>query len=168
MGAMAVPIGLMTAGAAVQAMGVKQESDAQQGLASYNRQVANNNQTIANAQSKDILDTGRIDEETQRYVTAQRLGEARAGAAARGVDVNQGSAVDIQSNLAATGEQEALTIRSNAAKQALAARQQAQYFGQQKDLQSMQRKQAGIAGQYGVANSILGGATAVSNRWYSR
>lgn len=168
MGALAVPIGIMTAGSALQAMGANEEAGAQQEQAKYNQQVAGNNQQIANAQAEDILGTGRINEETQRYLTAQKLGEARAGAAARGVDVNEGSAVDIQSNLAATGEQEALTIRSNASKQALAARQQAQYFGQQGQLEGMQKKQAGIAGQYGVAGSILGGATNVANRWYSR
>lgn len=168
MGAVAVPIGVMAAGSVVQALGAHQEAQAQQAQSKYNMQVAGNNQQIANAQAQDILDTGRIDEETQRYLTAQRIGEARASAAARGVDVNQGSAVDIQSNLAATGEQEALTIRSNAAKQALAARQQAQYFGQQGQLEGMQKKQAGIAGNYGVAGSILGGATSVANRWYTR
>jgi hypothetical protein len=53
-----------------------------------------------------------------RTVATHRTGEARALAAASGVDPSQGSAGDIVAATAALGELDALTIQSNAAREA--------------------------------------------------
>ena len=103
----------------------QQDAAAQQ---KYQGQVAANNVKIANQKAEDALVRGELDERKHRVQIAAMMGEQRGGAAARGVLVDEGSALDQVADTAAIGELEALTIRSNAEREALGFRQQAAAF----------------------------------------
>jgi hypothetical protein len=78
--------------------------------------------------------------------------------AASGVNPNTGSALNVRSSAAETGELDALTIRYNSNLQARNLQYQGDIYGSQAQLYS---SQAG----WDLANSILGGASSVSNKW---
>lgn len=59
------------------------------------------------------------------------MGAIKAAEAAGNVDVNSGSAVDVQSSAAALGELNAITIRGNAAKEAYGYETQSTSFENQ-------------------------------------
>jgi hypothetical protein len=139
------------AGAGVNAM-------AQEQSAQYNAQVARNNQIIANQNASIALQQGQQQEENKRIQTGEMLGAIVSGEAASGVNPNTGSALNVRSSAAETGESDALTIRYNSN---LAARNQAyaaQMYGSQAQLDAAQ-------GEWGAMSSILGGASSVSNKW---
>src|SRR5690242_19657087 len=93
------------------------------------------------------------------------IGSQRAGLAANGVDINSGSAVDVQSTTAATGEADALTIRNNAARQAYGQQVQGLNYGNQATLDTAQGQWAQSAAGYQMAGSVLGAASSVGSQW---
>ncbi len=70
----------------------------------------------------------------------------------------KGSPLNVRLSAAATGELDAETIRYNANLQAQNLQYQGSMYGSQAGLDQAQ-------GQYGVAASILGGASSVSSKW---
>ena len=108
---------------------------------------------------------GAAQEATQRMRTAALMGKQKAAMAANGFDVNSGTNLDITGATAALGEQDALTIRNNAARTASGYVQQGQDFGTQAGMLDMQRRNAATAGTIGGAASLLGGASAFADKW---
>ncbi len=126
--------------------------------ANYNAQVAKNNQITANQNASIALQQGTVQEEAKRIQTGEMMGGIVASQAASGVNPNEGSALNVRSSAAETGELDALTIRSNANLQARNLQYQGAMYGAQ--------AQADIAGgEWSAASSILGGASSVSNQW---
>jgi hypothetical protein len=126
--------------------------------ASYNAQVARNNQIIANQQANTALQVGQTQEENKRIQTGEMMGGIVAAEGASGVNPNTGSALNVRSSAAETGELDALTIKYNSNLQARNLQYQGDIYGSQAQLYS---SQAG----WDLANSILGGASSVSNKW---
>lgn len=114
----------------------------------------NRNAQIAEIQAQDAIARGKIEEKKARRVTEQVIGAQRVGLAAQGVDVNRGSALDVQADAAYLGELDVLTIRNNAAKEAWGFRTQAD------DLR-YRGKVAKQEGWSGAANTILAGSTSI-------
>lgn len=131
---------------------------AQSQAANYQAQVARNNQIVANQNASIALQQGQTQEEAQRIKTGEMMGGIVANQAASGVNPNEGSALNVRSSAAETGELDALTIRYNSNLQARNLQYQGAQYGAQAQLYS---SQAG----WDVANSILGGASSVSNKW---
>ncbi len=86
-------------------------AQAQAGLLDYNAQ-------IADAQAADAVTRGQEEENRYRQGVRTLVGSQRAGFAAQGVDIGTGSALDVQGDTAFLGELDALTIRTNAAREA--------------------------------------------------
>jgi hypothetical protein len=78
--------------------------------------------------------------------------------AASGVNPNTGSALSVRSSAAETGELDALTIRYNANQTARNLQYQGAIYGSQASLDASQASWA-------VGNSILSGASSVSDKW---
>jgi hypothetical protein len=72
------------------------------------------NAKIADLQAKDAEVRGDIEEDRFRKGVEQYIGAQRAAFSASNIDVNFGSAVDVQADTAFQGELDALTIRNNA------------------------------------------------------
>lgn len=138
-----IPAAIAIGGSLLQAQGQKQsaafESDMMQQNAGFKRQTA-----------QEILNAGDTSADWQRVRTGQAVGTQRSVQAANGIDVNSGSAAQIQDDTAMLGELDALTIQNNAAREAYGYRVQAR----QDLLNASQTVQNGKTAAMG---SILGG-----------
>jgi hypothetical protein len=127
--------------------------------ARYQAAVARNNQIIAERQAQDALRRGDIAEDQQRQKTGLILGAQRAGMAGQGTALDEGSPLDIQGDTAMAGEMDALTIRSNAEREAWGYRAQAANFAAQERLEQNR------AGFLGTGASLLSGGAGILDRW---
>lgn len=107
-------------------MGAQQAQ--QQGAATAEANLQN--AAFADAAANDAIKRGEFESDQSRIDTRGMIGAQRAGFAANGVDVNSGSAADIQDDTAALGELDALTIKNNAAREAWGYRKQSQQYQQ--------------------------------------
>lgn len=117
----------------------------------YLDKVSKVNAGMSEQAARDALARGEIEADDMRKQTRQVIGTQRTGFAANGIDVNTGSAGQIQDDTAALGELDALTILNNAAREAYGYRVQAVD-------QRQQGKLAKYQGKMEAFGSILGGA----------
>lgn len=82
------------------------------------KELMERNAQIATYQADDALLRGNVAASRRIVQTKQTIGAQRVALAAQGVDVNSGSAADIQENSAAIGAIDAQTIKNNAAREA--------------------------------------------------
>lgn len=121
------------------------------------RRTANINAGLADQQAADALARGQTAEFSSRLRTAQLKGTQTATLAAHGVALDQGSALDVLTSTDVMGEQDALTIRDNASKEAWGDKVQAANY----------RSQAANANPWAAGGaSMLGAAGNVASRWY--
>jgi hypothetical protein len=106
------------------AMGAYQQSASAKASAEYQAQVAQNNAISAEYQAQDAIKRGEVAEAEQRRKTMMLKGSQTARLAANGLDISEGSALQILSDTDWMGEQDALTVRDNASREAWAYRQQ--------------------------------------------
>lgn len=97
-----------------------QQGNAAAASANYNAQVAEMNAKIADENARDALERGKLEEQQKRQEVAAIVGRQKAAMAANGVDLGFGSPLDTLVDTAMLGEIDALTIRSNAAREAYA------------------------------------------------
>jgi len=116
---------------------------------------------IQNQQAKDAIERGKVEEEQHRRKVSAFKGQQRSMLAANGVELDSGSASDLQADTAMLGELEALTIRNNAEREAYGYRSAASTYGYQAD----QAKTSGTRGAMGALLGGLGG-TLVDSKWY--
>lgn len=109
---------IMIAGLVLTAAAGVQTADAQKKAGEAQAEQAAENAKAAKAQGESTVLAAQIEEDRRRQQTRQMLASQRAGFAANNVDMSTGSAMDILGDTAMVGEQDALTIRANAARQA--------------------------------------------------
>ena len=153
------------ASGAIGAIGASNTAKATSQSAAYQAQVAANNQAIAQNQANQATAAGESAVEQQGLKTRAEVGAIMAGQAASNIDVTSGSAVDVRSSAAALGELDALTIRSNAARQSYGYQTNATSFGAQAGLEQNIARQAPIAGEISATGSLLSGATGAANQY---
>jgi hypothetical protein len=134
--------------------------------AAYNYQAAvdRNNAMIANWNAQDAARRGEQDLIDTRRKTAAIMGNQRATLAGRGIDLSEGSALNILSDTAYLGEQDALTVKDNTAKNVWAAKVQANNDTANAGLLKMRADNENplLSG----ASSLLTGAGKVADSWY--
>lgn len=97
----------------------------------YEAQQLEANARLANLQAEDATSRGKVEANRQRLATRRLIGSQRAALAAQGIEVDSGSALQLQADTAALGAQDALQIESNAYREAWGHRMQATgYQGQ--------------------------------------
>lgn len=161
----AISIGSTVLGTGVSMMGARNASDASAQAANYQAAVARNNQILAGQYADRAVLAGMSKAEQQDYKTRQMLGTAKATQAASGVDVNSGSPLDVRRSIAEVGELDKETIMFNAQNEAFGYKVKGAGFGADVELDKMKSSAALTAGDYGVATSLLGGASSVSSKW---
>lgn len=160
--------GQIKAGKAAKAAG-----KAQKAASESEAQLAEFNASVADLQETDALQRGQEDENRFRMGVRGMIGSQRAAIAGSGVDVGFGSAVDVQTDAAFLGELDALTIRTNAAREAWGYKVQGQDLRKRAEIA---RKEgvylekggnvAGNAAYVGAGGTLLtGGATLLSDRY---
>ena len=156
------PVTMAVVMTATTVMAAKQQIDQgkfQEGTAKYNARVAEN-------ESQDARNAATAAENTQRQRTAALLSKQRAQLGAAGVDLNLGSAAQLQEDTVTLGEVDALRIRDTG---------DAQFAGLQSEatLTEAQGKFAAKAGRNAAVSTLIGGGTSalgtgVADKWLTK
>lgn len=108
------PVTLAVAGTAVAAAGSIVSGVNQSRQYSYQAKIAQQNAALDRKAAEDARARGAIEEARQYRKNAQLLGAQRAALAANGLEVDFGSAADLQTDTKTIGWEDAQTIRENA------------------------------------------------------
>jgi len=117
-----------TAAIAMIGLGSGMSASAQKSAGKSQQALANYNASISDIKANDAIARGAEEETRHRLGTRKLIGSQRAAFAASGVDITDpdSTAVNVFADTAALSEVDALTIRSNAAREAWGYRAQAQ------------------------------------------
>ena len=163
--AAAISVGTSVLGFAMQAIGQKQAGDAQAGQYQYQAAVDRNNKIISDRQAADALKRGEADEQAHRRKVQSIKADQRVSFAARGVDLGSDNVIDTLSDTAMLGELDALTIRSNAGREAYGYNVQGMNYEASAQNNSLAAKGAKKAGKTGALTTILSGASTVGGMY---
>lgn len=152
-------------GTGVQAYGAMSSAEAASANAAYQSQVAANNAKIAKQNANWTMQAGEQQSTTEGMKTRSEVGAIKSAQAANGIDVNSGSAVDVRSSSSELGELNALTLKSNASRQAYGYETQSSDYTAQSQLDASQSSQALDAGMFSAAGSLLGGASSFAGNY---
>ncbi len=150
----ALTIGSTVIGAAGQI----QSANAQASAANYNAQVNDMNAKLMERRADDARERGAREEQKKRQEVQQILGRQQASMAANGVDLTFGSPLDTITDTAILGELDALTIRTNAARESYDYQVDAVNKRAGATLNRMEARAAKTGGYLAAAGTILGGA----------
>ena len=163
MGIPLLAIGL--AGAAVSAFGSVEAGNAAKASSDYQAQVARNNALIAGQNAAWTAESGESKVAAQGMKTAETVGKTKAAQGASNIDVNTGSAIGVQHAESKLGALDALTIRSNSAREAYGYEVAASSDTAEAGLLEQQGSQQQTAGDIGGLSSFLSGASSVGSNY---
>ena len=164
-GASLVGLGSTIFGALTQATGAATAGQAQEQTnkflgtqAFYNSQVAEQNSALAREHGEA---------EAQKYGIGarERMGQIKASQASSGLDVNSGSAIQVQKSQQLVSDMDLDQIRANAAKTAYNFDVEAVQDKNQGQLYFMSGSNAAKAGAINATSSIISGAGSVASKW---
>lgn len=124
------------------------------------KQTARNNAQMAEVAAQDAQRRGEEDAAAVQRKGAALKSAQRVSLASKGLDLSYGTAADLQDQTDFFTQSDAATTRTNAAREAWSTRargQQALALGKADALNASMQ----------AAGSLLGGAGAVSDRWYT-
>lgn len=155
---------LAGAGMGMQAVGAYNSSKANKAALNAQAQIDANNAQIAEWQAQDALQRGQVAASNVRRQANQVKGRQRAGLAANGVDLGEGSALQILSDTDMFKELDANTALDNSAKEAWALYNQA--AGLTADAALKRARAASESPTMAAATSLLTSAGKVAGSWY--
>lgn len=159
------PIALMAGSAIVGAVGSIAAGQARANAANYSAQVARNNSTIMKQNSDYALASGNAQVESVSRKNAVRLGQIKAAQAASGVDVNTGSAADVQESQREIGKLDAETTANNASLEAYGYRAKAMNYDATSDLKDAEADSARVGSYFDTAGGLLASASGIAGKW---
>lgn len=176
----AIALALAAGGTAVSAIGQHKAGNAAEDaghaaadVSESQAQVADFNSHVADLQAQDAVARGTEQENKFRMQIRGAIGGQRAGFAGGNIDVGFGSAVDVQADTAFIGELDALTIRTNAAREAWGYQVQSFDYKKQAEIdrkaaknQILAGEQAKSASNWQVASTIAGGTASLLDAKY--
>ncbi len=154
--------GLIVASTLLTATGQVQQASASAAASKYQAQIGQMNAQISEKRARDAIERGQIEEQKKRQEVARTMGAQKAAMAANGVDLSFGSPLDTIVDTATLGELDALTIRSNAAREEYDYKVQAANQRAGSQLNTMQASAAKTGGWLSAGSTVLGGATSVA------
>lgn len=160
-----ITLALTAASGVIAAGGAIKQGQAQKAQANYQAAVERNNATIAGWQADDAAKRGQVEEQRQRLQVARIRGSQRAAYASSGVELTGGSPLDTLMDTAQLGELDALTIRSNAEREAYGYRTQQGNLAAQSALTRQAGRNAATAGYIGAGSALLGSAATAGDRY---
>lgn len=128
----------------------------------YQSRIADSNARLSELGAQAALLQGQYQEMTSRLATANLKSTQRAGFAANGVDLGEGSSARTLTSTDVLGEVDANTIRANAVRSAFGYRTQALNYSNDAML-----RRAGPGGLQAGATTLLTGAGQVASSWYT-
>lgn len=160
-----VGLGATVAGGVVSAMGAAKQGEATQQAYNYRAQVARINAGIDKQNAEWERKKGEVEAQQYGMKATQQRGQIKVAQAASGLDVNTGSAKQVQESQEKVTAMDLAQIRSNAAKIAYNYDTQAVMDENQAKLDELTGRQAKEASYYKVAESIIGTVSGVSSKW---
>lgn len=162
--AAAAPL-LTAVSAGVGAIGAISSATAASNNANFQAQVASNNAIAARNNATYALKAGEAKTQAVGLRAAQQGGAIKAAQAANGVDVNSGSAVDVQTSAREQGDLDEATTEHNAALQAYGYRTQATNFDAQAQLDKSAASSDLTGGFLNAGAGLLSSASSISTKW---
>lgn len=135
--------------------GQRKQANAAEAEGDYTAQLLSRNADLADMQAADSVARGTLSEQKLRGETRQVVGMQRTGLAAQGIDINAGSAGDVQTEAKAIGEADAQTVKLNAAREAWGFATQAQDLRSRADLTRRGAANAADAMRTGATGTLL-------------
>ena len=157
---------LMLAGGALSAVGQGVGAFSQYQAANYQAEVARQNAEIARQNQDRILQYESVQEGREGQKLAAQAGAIKAHQAASGVDVNRGSAVDVQAGQAELGTEDVLSIRNQANDAWRQAKLQEIQSQDSAKLYTSQATGSLVGGALSMGGSVLG-TTAKYNKTFN-
>jgi hypothetical protein len=162
----ALSTGFQTAGVVSSTVGSYRKSQADQQAYEYQSKIASNNAQIAEWQQHDALMRGQVAENNVRQKAAQLRGSQEALMASRGLDLGEGSPLNILTDTQFMGARDANAAHDNAAKEAWGAGVQAQTY--RADAAALKSRADAESPLRSAMGTLLTGAGKVAASWYSR
>ena len=131
----------------------------------YQSSMAWQNAAIAKQNQKYALDIGEQQAEKAGIAGAAQAGQIKAAQGASGVDVNSGSAKQVQDSQHLVSQMDMATIREKAAKTAYDFSVQATNYENQAKGYSKAASNARTEGILGAVSSFIGTVGSVSSKW---
>lgn len=158
-----VGLGAQAAGGVAAAYGAYNKSKAEKTAFDMQAKVADNNKQYATWQAEDAIRRGQKATVAQQLKTRQLKGAQIARMAENGIDLGEGSALNILTDTDLMGAIDANTVTDNAAKEAWFYRAQAGNYGANADLL---RYRSSAENPMGAASgTLLTSAGNVASRW---
>lgn len=164
-------MGFAVAGAAslgsgiLGAFGAFQQGQAQAQAAKYNSIVAQHNANQATLNAAMTMEAGNAQVAAEGRKNRATMGEIKAQQAASGINVNTGSTADVQQSAHELGELDALTVRSNAAKEAYGYQVQSKNFEAESQLKKIEASHDLEASYINSGTTFLGSASDASTNY---
>ncbi len=157
------------AGSVMSAQAAKKQGEAQQAMYNYQAKVAQENSQIAKTNAAMERQQGIEESRLQRIKVLQAIGSQQTAMAANGVDITQGTALDVIEDTAAMGELDSLQTRYNYERKALAYEQEANNYTHQANLDIIAGQNAYKAGNINAMATGLSGLARtgeVASKWF--
>lgn len=158
-------MGAQAGGGILGAIGSIMGGQAQASQFKYQAAVARQNAQVAKQNQEYASQQGEIQAQSYGMQAAQRQGQIKVAQGASGLDVNSGSAKQVQNSQKLVTSMDLDQIRSNAAKTAYNFDVQSVNFTNQAQLDTRAAADANTAGEIGAASTLLGSASSVSSKW---
>ena len=153
------------AGAATSAYGALYQGAAAKETASYQAQVAANNAIIANQNAQYAVAAGQQQAEAVSLKGSAQAGKVKAGLAANNIDVNTGSARNVQVSQAETNQLDTETVLNNAELTAYGYRTAATGYTAESGLLTTQATEAPVGAALSAGGGLLANASSVGLKW---
>lgn len=160
-----ISAGLGPIGAIFGAVGSFEQGQAAADSAKFNAQVARQNAAISMQNSAIAGQAGSEQSFMSGEKTRSLVGNLKVNEAAAGVDVNSGSAQQTRQSADALGQLDAMTIRSNATREAYGYAQQANSQNEQADLDMTEAKNDSVSAELNATSTFLGSAGSSANNF---
>ncbi len=126
------------------------QAKAMKAQGAYMKQQAQTNARLSMMSADDAIKRGDLESGKVRRKASQVLGAQKVNAAAQGIDINSGSAADLQTETEVMSDHDINTIKNNAWREAWGFRVQAQNYEGQGNM-------AAIGAKYGARQTMLTG-----------
>lgn len=160
-----IATGVQSVGALTATIGSYNKAKAEKYGYEYQSKIARNNAQIKDWQADDARRRGEREEQNHRLKVAAFKGTQIANMAARGIDLGEGSALNILTDTDFMGERDALLIRDNTGKEVWGRGVEASNLRSDAAFKQMQADN--ISPLRSATETLLTGAGAVAKSWYA-
>ncbi len=160
-----IGLGSSLAGGILSAFSASREGESTSQMYNYQAQVARINAQIDRQNADWAQHKGDVEGLQYGMKAGQQFGQIRAAQGASGIDVNSGSAREVQLSQRAITRMDEAQIRENASRTAYDYRTKAVMDENQAGLYSRAASDAASAGRIKAIGSLIGTAGSVSSKW---